>query len=58
MGNKSIDIATKYQVELNSKYSNYSKQGSSENGTNTAKNILNITQQQSNIKNSNNKESE
>lgn len=57
MGNDNIDITTKYKVELNSKYSNFSKQGSSENGTNTAKNILNITQQQSNS-NNNNKESE
>ncbi len=57
MGNDNIDITTKYKVELNNKYSNFSKQGSSENGTNTAKNILNITQQQSNT-NNNNKESE
>jgi len=58
MGNNNIDIATKYQVELNSKYSNYSKQGSSVNGTNTAKNILNIIQQQSNTNNNKNTESE
>lgn len=40
----SIDIATKYQVELNSKYS---KQGNS-NGNNTKESILNIIQKQSN----------
>lgn len=50
--NHDIDIATKYQVELNSKYSNYSKQGS-DRGSNTANNILNIKREQSN----NNKES-
>lgn len=58
MRNNNIDIATKYQVELNSKYSNYSKQSSSGNGTNTAKNILNIIQQQSNTNNNKNTESE
>lgn len=45
MNNNKIDIATKYQIELNSKYSNYSKQGS-ENGSNTADLILKIKQQQ------------
>lgn len=38
-----IDIATKYQVELNSKYS---KQGEN-TGSNTKESILNIKQQQS-----------
>lgn len=54
MDNGKIDIATKYQVELNSKYSDYSKQGSN-NGRNTAETILKIMQQQSN---QNNKKSE
>lgn len=45
MDNGKIDIATKYQVELNSKYSNYSKQGNNSSG-NTADSILKIKQQQ------------
>lgn len=56
MGNDNIDITTKHKVELNSKCSNYSKQGSSGNGINTAENILNIIQKQLNA--NNNKESE
>lgn len=47
--NYNIDIATKYQVELNSKYSNYSKQGS-DSGTNTTNTILNIKKEQSSNK--------
>ena len=49
-----IDVATKYQVELNSKYSDYSKQGS-DSGKNTTESILKIVQQQAD---SNKKESE
>lgn len=41
-----INTEAKCQLELNSKYSNYSKQGNS-NGKNTSKSILKITQQQS-----------
>lgn len=51
--NNNVDIASKYQVELNSRYSNYSKQGSS-NGTNSANDIINVKKEQSN---NNNKES-
>jgi len=60
MSNNNIYTATKLGVmELNSKYSNYSKQGSTESGINTMQSILNITQQQSNTNNTNNnKESE
>lgn len=36
------------QVELNSKYSTYSKQGSSKGGANTALDLLKIKQQQAN----------
>lgn len=56
MGNDNINIATKYQVELNSKYSNYSKQGINK-GNNTSNTILNIKKEQVN-NNNNNKESE
>lgn len=42
-----INTATKYQAELNSRYSNYSKQGSFESGNITKKTILNIMKQQS-----------
>lgn len=54
MDRNQIDIATKYQVELNSKYSDYSKQGNN-SGKNTTESILKIVQQQTG---SNNKESE
>lgn len=54
MENNKIDVATKYQVELNSKYSDYSKQGN-DSGKNTTESILKIVQQQAV---SNNKESE
>lgn len=47
MDNKKVDIATKYQVELNSKYSDYSKQGNN-SGSNTTESILKIVQQQAN----------
>lgn len=57
MGNDNINIATKYQVELNSKYSNYSKQGINK-GNNTSNTILNIKKEQANNNNNNNKESE
>lgn len=50
MDNKQVDIAIKYQVELNSKYSDYSKQGSN-SGSNTAGSILKIIQQQTNTTN-------
>lgn len=55
MDNKKVDIATKYQVELNSKYSDYSKQGNNSGG-NTTESILKIIQQQTNS--NNNRESE
>lgn len=48
-----IDIASKYYSELNSKYSNYSKQGS-DSGKNNRNSILNIKREQS----QNRKESE
>lgn len=51
MDNNKIDVATKYQVELNSKYSDYSKQ-SSDNGANTTESIIKIIQQQTNNKES------
>lgn len=54
MDSNRINIATKYQVELNSKYSDYSKQGTG-SGSNTAETIMKIMQQQSN---QNNKKSE
>lgn len=54
MENNKIDIATKYHIELNNKYSDYSKQGNN-NGKNTTESILKIVQQQAG---SNNKESE
>lgn len=41
---KDIDISSKYQVEINSKFN---KQGSN-SGNNTKETILNIIQQQSN----------
>lgn len=47
MDNKKVDIATKYQVEFNSKYSDYSKQGNNSGG-NTTESILKIIQQQAN----------
>ncbi len=50
MDKKQVDIARKYQVELNSKYSDYSKQGTS-SGDNTADSILKIIQQQTNTTN-------
>ena len=53
MDNNRVDIATKYQVEINNKYSTYSKQGA-DNGTNTTETIIKIMQQQA----YNNKESE
>lgn len=54
MDRNRIDTATKYQVELNSKYSDYSKQGDNNNGKNTTESILKIVQQQTRF---NNKES-
>lgn len=45
-GNK-VDIATKYQVELNNKYSDYSKQGINKGNT-TTESILKIVKQQAN----------
>lgn len=51
MDGSKVDIATKYQVELNSKYSDYSKQGTNKGNT-TTESILKIVQQQTN--NSNN----
>lgn len=50
MDNNRVDVATKYQVELNSKYSDYSKKGTNSNG-NTAESILKIIQQQTNTTN-------
>lgn len=50
MDNNRVDVVTKYQVELNSKYSDYSKQGI-DNGSNTAESILKIIQQQTNATN-------
>lgn len=58
--NNNYDIATKGSVELNSKYSNYTKHGST-SGSNTTESILNIVRQQSIqsiSKKNNNKESE
>lgn len=40
-----VDIASKYQVELNSKYSTYNKQGSS-NGETTKDKLVQAIQQQ------------
>ncbi len=54
MDRNQVDVATKYQVEFNSKYSDYSKQGD-DSGKNTTESILKIVQQQVG---SNNKESE
>ena len=54
MNNNHVDVATKYQVELNNKYSDYSKKGSN-SGKNTTESILKIIQQQTN---SSSKESE
>lgn len=50
MDNNRIDVATKYQVELDSKYSDYSKQGTN-SGSNTAESILKIIHQQTNATN-------
>lgn len=52
MGNEfdsDVDIASKYQVELNSKYSTYNKQGSS-NGETTKDKLVQVIQQQLNNK--------
>lgn len=52
MGNNydnDVDIASKYQVELNSKYSTFNKQGAS-NGENVKDKLIQAVQQQLNTK--------
>lgn len=47
--NNDVDIASKYQVELNSKYSTFNKQGSL-NGENVKNKLIQAVQQQLNNK--------
>lgn len=47
--NNNVDIASKYQVELNNKYSTFTKQGSS-NGEITKEKLIQAVQQQLNTK--------
>ncbi len=51
MNNNQVDAATKYQIESNNKYADFSKQ-SSDKGTNTTESIIKIIQQQADNKES------